>query len=566
MKRLFFIAGLLISLALLWPLVAAPYFSHHDDVQVIRLYEMSKCLTDGQIPCRWVPDLGGLYGYPLFNYYAPLPYYFGAIIFLISGSLLLSAKLMFAVSFIGSFVFMYLLGRRLWGEAGGAMSAIFYILAPYHSLVFYVRGAMGEMWGLMFYPAILWSILRLKEQPRVYNLLLLSLFVGLLFISHNLSAMIFMPVVLVFAGLQFFPKRDFKFLKYSLFGLILGLLLSSFYWLPMNSEKDLVHLETTIEGYFSYTEHFKGLKKLFLDTSWGWGTSVREVPGGEVDSMSFQIGWVHLLGWILALVVAKVYWKKDRKVSYLIIFFSLVAAAAVFMVHPRSQFVWQILDPLKYLQFPWRFLIIIIFCLSLISGSLMLILKNRPQKIIWGVLVVLVIAVNFNYFRPEKFIQTSDQELLSGANWDRQIMRSIYDFLPIYAKEPPAQMNTSRYGVLEGVVNINDYREGSNWFSFEADIQSHAIIRLSKYYFPEWVVTANGQNLNVDYQNNSLGLMTVILGPGQYRIEGRLYDTPIRTFGNFLSAVGLTIFVGLLLVQIPRIRRGVVYYLGELYR
>ena len=76
-----FFIGFVLTLSLLWPLLMAPFFSHHDDVQVIRLYEMDKCIKDGQIPCRWVPDLGGLYGYPIFNYYAPLPYYFGELFY-----------------------------------------------------------------------------------------------------------------------------------------------------------------------------------------------------------------------------------------------------------------------------------------------------------------------------------------------------------------------------------------------------------------------------------------------------------------------------------------------------
>ena len=27
-----------------------------DNMQYFRIYEMDKCLADGQIPCRWVPD------------------------------------------------------------------------------------------------------------------------------------------------------------------------------------------------------------------------------------------------------------------------------------------------------------------------------------------------------------------------------------------------------------------------------------------------------------------------------------------------------------------------------
>ena len=71
-KHTEFIIGLILTASLLWPLAAAPYFTHHDDVQIIRLYEINKCIIDHQIPCRWVPDLGGLYGYPIFNYYAPI--------------------------------------------------------------------------------------------------------------------------------------------------------------------------------------------------------------------------------------------------------------------------------------------------------------------------------------------------------------------------------------------------------------------------------------------------------------------------------------------------------------
>src|SRR4051812_2465578 len=113
-QLIFFLIGLVLTLTLLWPLFAAPYFSHHDDVQWIRLYEMDKCFKDFQIPCRWVPDLGGEYGYPLFNYYAPLPYYIGEFFYFFTHQLLISAKLMFALPFIGCFVFMYLFARKIW--------------------------------------------------------------------------------------------------------------------------------------------------------------------------------------------------------------------------------------------------------------------------------------------------------------------------------------------------------------------------------------------------------------------------------------------------------------------
>ena len=559
MKNKEFLFGLILAISLLWPLSSAPFFSHHDDVQVIRLFEMDKCFKDHQIPCRWVPDLGGLYGYPIFNYYAPAPYYFGELIYLLTGSLLWSVKIMFAISFLGSYVFMYLLAKNLWGKLGGSLSAVFYILAPYHAIDFYIRGAMGEMWALMFFPAIFWVLLKLEKKTSVANLLLWAVFVGGLVISHNLSAMIFLPFVLIWIALLYFKNKNKRFLWFSFLAVILGLLLSSFYLLPAIFEKNLVHLETTIEGYFSYTEHFKGFKKLFLDRSWGYGASIREVPGGERDGLSYQIGWVHLVGWLLALFTAKILWRKDKWISFCILFASAAAAISIFMINPRSEFIWKSIDPLKYLQFPWRFLILIIFFISFISGSFALI-SFKFKKLLVGVLVIGVVVLNFAYFRPEKFIQTNDQELLTGVNWDKQIKRSIFDYLPIYAKEPPAELATTRYEILTGDTKVTNYKEGTNWISFNAETKTHTIIRLSEYYFPDWKIFVDGKEIKFDYKNNTLGLMTFILGEGRHEVTARFFDTPIRSISNLLTMIGFGVAGFLFLISFGRIRSWIAYY------
>lgn len=555
-----FFLSLILVLSLLWPLVTAPFFSHHDDVQVIRLHQMNKCFMDKQIPCRWVPDLGGQYGYPIFNYYAPLPYYFGELVYLLTGSLIISVKLMFALSFVGSFILMYLFARKFWGELGGTVSALFYAYAPYHALDFYVRGAMGEMWALMAFPGIVWSLTKLWEKPNLSNLLLLSSFSALLFTSHNLSMIIFIPLLLALLVFLLINKKSYNFLGLVIGSFSLAILLSSFYLLPMVVEKRLVHVDTTTYGYFSFTEHFKGLRKVLLDRSWGWGSSIREVPGGERDGMSYQIGWVHLLGWALALYSARSLWHKNRFLGKLIVLLSLILAFSIFMIHPRSEFIWKLVEPLKYLQFPWRFLSIVIFLIAFLSGSIFLALEKRKLWL-WWVLVVLVVALNFFYFRPEKFIHVTEEQLLTGENWDRQIKRSIFDYLPIFAKEPPAELASSRYEILTGKAEIRDFTEGTNWIKFKADVKEHTIIRLSQYYFPNWIVRVDGKEINVEYMNNNLGLMTFILGEGSHSIEARLHDTLIRSFANWVTLAGLFIFTLLFLLQFKSVQGWIRYYL-----
>ena len=230
------------------------------------------------------------------------------------------------------------------------------------------------------------------------------------------------------------------------------------------------------------------------------------------------------------------------------------------MIHPRSQFVWDAIEPLMYLQFPWRFLMIVIIYISFIAGSLVLIIPEKLQKKVWIGFALLVIFANFSYFRPEKFIQITDSELLIGQNWDRVIKRSIFDYLPIYAKAPPAELAVQRYEILTGDSEIIDFKEGSNWISFKTNTKSHTILRLSQYYFPNWKIFVDGKEVILDYKNNDLGLMTFILGEGNHEIYGRLYDTQIRSISNTLTLLGFLIWVVLLLTSFKRFRRWLEYY------
>lgn len=557
MVKQMFLIGLILTTSLLWPLFTAPYFTHHDDVQVIRIYEMHQCIKDLQIPCRWVPHLGGLYGYPLFNFYAPLPYYVGEIVYLLTGSLLLAAKALFAISLLGAFVLMFYLGRKLWGDLGGLISGVFYSFAPYHGVDLYVRGAVGELWALMFFPGILWALIKLYEAPQIKNVLLLGLMLALMVTSHNLSAMIFLPVVAIVALVLFWMKRQPRFLIGVGQALIVGLLLSSFYWLPMLVEKNLVHVDTTTYGYFSYTEHFKGFKKLFLERFWGWGSSIREIPGGEKEQISFQIGIVHLIVWLLALWVGWRLWRRDRNKAVWIGLSTLMILVSVFMINPRSEFIWRLVSPLKYLQFPWRLLMLTILFISLSAGAVVL-LSKKWTKLVVGVLIAAVVVANFGYFRPEHFLDLSEQDLLSGERWDRQIKRSIFDYLPIYAKAPPAQLAPQRYEIITGQSEIKDFQEGSNVIRFKTDTKALTIIRLSQYYFPDWKVRVDGREVEIN-PRNELGLITFAIDPGQHQVVAKLYDTQIRTVANLVSLIGIVGFVILTLWQFKKPRRFLLY-------
>src|SRR3990167_9408338 len=88
------------------------YFNMHDDLQMMRQLEMEKCFWDLQIPCRWVPDMGYGFGFPLFNFYPPLPYLVGEILRIFGLTFVSTAKYLFVLAVVLSGMSMYVLAAE----------------------------------------------------------------------------------------------------------------------------------------------------------------------------------------------------------------------------------------------------------------------------------------------------------------------------------------------------------------------------------------------------------------------------------------------------------------------
>jgi len=276
------------------------YFNMHDDLQMMRQLQMEKCFLDGQIPCRWVADMGFGYGLPLFNFYPPLPYLIGQVIRVIGYSFVTTVKLTFALSFIVSGITMYLLVKEFFGRLGGVLSSIFYIWAPYHAVDVYVRGAMNEAWGLAWFPVIFWAGYRLvisEKQKGIRWIIILALAWFALLTSHNLMVLIFTPFFGLWILLHLWRESAWRKIPQLLISGIWALGLAAFFSLPVLFERNLIDVGRLTQGYFEYQAHFVSIRQLLISRFWGYGESAW---GVENDGMSFQIG--HLL-WGLSLVV-----------------------------------------------------------------------------------------------------------------------------------------------------------------------------------------------------------------------------------------------------------------------
>ena len=96
LKKIFPIALIiLLSFFAIKPFLASGFFPMHDDTQPSRVFEMANALNDGMFPVRWSENLGFGFGYPIFNFYAPLAYYIGAVFYLAGLNPLDATKVIF---------------------------------------------------------------------------------------------------------------------------------------------------------------------------------------------------------------------------------------------------------------------------------------------------------------------------------------------------------------------------------------------------------------------------------------------------------------------------------------
>ena len=528
-------------------LLTSGYFIMHDDLQMMRQFEMEKCFLDGQIPCRWVPDLGFGYGFPLFNFYPPLPYLIGQGIRLFGFAFTDTVKLTFSLSLLVSGIGMYFLAKEFFGRFGGIVSSVFYIWAPYHAVDIYVRGAMNEAWALALFPLILWTSYRLINEKKNITKWVIGLalsWFGLL-TSHNLMVLIFAPVFLLWLLLHLVRKKAYAKIPHLAVSGILALGLASFFTLPALVENGLTHLSSAFEGYFDFAGHFVTVNQLLFSRFWGYGGSAWEISN---DGMSFQIGKIH---WILSLVifVLLIYrYIKTKKVDNLLlvsVFFFLIGWFSAFMAHSRSTPIWLLFAPLKYVQFPWRFLTIVILAFSFLMGALPgLILKGKKKIVLGSVMVIVLVFLNWSYFLPKggKMGPLTDEEKFTGVAWELQQNGGINDYLPINAKIAPDSPRKILAEILKGKGEIKNMELGTNWASFDAAVESEkAQVRIGIFHFPNWRVFVDGAEVGIFIpEEESWGRMYIELSKGSHEVYLKIYNTTARTASNVISLITWT--------------------------
>jgi hypothetical protein len=642
------------------PLLEPGYFwgAHDARHDVYFIFQYLRGIEGGDWLARWSPEFSWGYGYPFFLIYGPLTSFLGALLVGFLGFGYTEAvEVLFAAAIIASGLAMYGYVRSWLGRNAALVAAVAYVFLPYRLVEVYVRASLAEYVALMWLPLILWSVRSAFQSTRPVNnsqfpihhspilpLVATALSYAGLMITSNLVALIFTPLLALYClvlllnrideeqPLRRLSKESFFPLVANLIrvsaapvlGLLLGLLLSAFFWIPALSEGGLVNQDQWYGGYYNPELHFVYPHQL-LEPGWGFGISQPGPDDVQQGALSFQLGAVPLVLAVLALVGLRAVPVGRRRELWLLLFW---LALAIFLMLPISTWAWRTIGFVSFAQFPWRWLMIAALPLAVLAGSAAL-LGGRLSRTIYPerhlnaraglltepadglrhplspannvlnlstvLLALLVILGSYPYLRAETILPTPEQgpvspaalmrfqrssdEMTGAPQWVDLSQRPMWsDMAELYvrADDPPLRPDATKAEIdaaiarqIAAVSSKVDYQlmpqnETLAVWSQELGAAHERLwvhagapgqqVVFNIAWFPGWrAYLLDGENgpiaaeLPLEREDGPLARVVVPVPEGDNYILLRFEDTPVRTVGKAVTAVGL---VGLLIVAL----------------
>lgn len=540
MKKIIgFILVLIISIATIRPLLGNGYFPMHDDTQVGRVVVMGKALREGQFPVRWVSDLGYGYGYPIFNFYAPLPYYFGGALYALGMSGLDATKAMMITGMAAAGFTMYFVIADLLGVSAAVVASVLYELAPYHAVQLYVRGAVGEFWTLIFFPLIIWGLVSSTRRHQYFASVVVSgLGIAGVILSHTIlgyaTILVFTFLVIVWQVLyRIFAKKLVIPRLWIIPVMTLGLGISAFFWLPAIAEMHYTNVAAQISQTADYRDHFVCLSQLW-SSPWGFGGTAK----GCVDGLSFMLGKIHIVLALAAVVWWILFRSADNESNMVFGIGLVVSLIGGYLVLAISKPVWEAIPLFSFVQYPWRFLAYMIFGLSVLGGVIIALFKNHYIRITLAVLCSIIAVVFYlKLFQPQYLYSRPASAFESEDELKYRVSKISDEYLPPAIIKPQnakevvhATIASSDNLAVAPVVDTDMYAR------FQITSTVAQVVEVKKAYFPGWQYLVNGIHVSPDLQN---GLPYLQIPAGYSVVELTFTNTPIRLLANSISLIVL---------------------------
>jgi hypothetical protein len=523
---------------------------HDFDFHLLSWMEVARSWHAGLMYPHWVQDANFGAGEPRLIFYPPASWLLGGLLGNIVGWH--AAPVIFVLlALLGAGISMYLLAREWAPPDAATLAACLYIANPYAMFVAYERSALGELLAGAWLPLMVLFALRRRSSITP-----LGLSVAALWLTNSPAAVIGSYLLAVLAVAMWIAEgRPWPALR-AVGGMALGLGLAAFYIVPAAFEQRWVQINRAINPGMRVEDSF-----LFAHTA-----------NPFHDQVLRTASWIFLGELAAASLFAYLAWKKQTGGRARI----AITASLPFILLlqlPVSDVIWKHTPHMKFLQFPWRWLVALSLVACVLAG--MTLDKLRP-KASWCLLLFAAamalgggllffqpcddedaVTAQVAGFRTGQGTQGTDEYTPVGVDSGSvqqdlpmiRVLREPEDDTADSAKGENPDWRAGDPGSIPAKADTRRWN-GEHWlFTVATPEAGYAVLRLMDY--PAWRVTVDGKPAQ-DRPGRVDGLMAVPVTAGSHAIEVQWSASSDVIAGRAISGIAL---LPLVLVAVLERRR-----------
>jgi len=347
-------AALAVSPELIW----GNSCGHDFDFHLVSWFEALNSWRNGILYPHWTPSANFGAGEPRFVFYSPLTWMLGAAL----ATVLPWSLVPLAITFVllaGTGLATRALAREALSEGAASLAGCIAIFSGYPLFTAYERSAFAELAGGIWIPLVLLYALRNSDERsavaadwrRIFNgsIALLAVTIACAWLSNPtvgvMACYALDALAIVSASLQ----RSWWPAVRASAGALLGIGLSAIYLLPAAWEQRWVDIHQvtedpgqTLENNWLFARH-ADLALLFHD---------------QVLHMASTIVVAMIALTLCAVLLCKLRGRLPDSRSWWMPL-ALIPIAVLFLQFPVSSALWNLLPDLRFLQFPWRWLLVL---------------------------------------------------------------------------------------------------------------------------------------------------------------------------------------------------------------
>ncbi len=589
---------ILFSIPAVLPLTVPGYLQGSDAVDPPwRSFVLLQAVKDGILVPRWSPDLLQGYGFPLFNFYAPLSAFPAILLNGFAGiDMVEGSKIAFGLNLPLAAIGGYLLARQVVGSRRGALLAgVLYMYSPFTLGEVYVRSNLPGSAGLGLLPFVVSAVARLCQRPSLMMSGVSAILLAALILTHNVTAVLGFGMIAGLVVLNYLSNRDGSLLVLAGIALVLGVGTAAFFWIPAVGEMPYVHTENHFSGsndpHYHFvnplgdvdpTIHERGWWEPYQISSWGPTDLHLTYPYGSPPyKLSLFQGLLALLS-LVALVVVRI---RNRNLPFL-----MLLALVMFFLHTSwSQWVWDNFKPIVLISYPWRLIGPVGLCIAVVGSWGVVAMARKWQNLLLLLVGVSAILsslwmlpmrlgpyqggdevsrqslIQYEFHNRNRLGTWADNQFLPASlKWENI---SSGDIILRFDQSFPAKgwVGDTAFAPPGSKAWILATRRGQQWMEAEVEAGEPTKIAFHTVYYPGWTAYLDGKQVDVEpsswqeYEYGrraALGVVQVNIPAGTHVVKVVFEDTALRRWSNSISALS-ALGIGMILLTALGLRGGV---------